>query len=109
MLENRRLSVCNRTPDAVNVQWVGAAYNDGRKIWVFDSQRCSDWKESVIASGGNKLLNLSSGEPGCNWNGNVMYFAMKYTRESEEESSAFDFVGVFNVGESFDRDCYNVE
>lgn len=101
----RKYEVCNKSADQYTVTWVGAAYHDGQAVKVFDSDRCLDFKPLVLAAGDNKSVLLSSSQPGCNWNGSVMYYAMRYRQENEEEDiyRIYNMVGPY---QGFDRDCY---
>lgn len=97
--------VCNKSSDQITVEWVSAAYHDGRTVKVFDSDRCQEWKPLVLAAGDNKNVLLRSSQPGCNWDGRVMYYAMRYVQENEadEKYKIFTVVGPY---QNFDRDCY---
>lgn len=106
VLQNKKFQVCNRSQDILTVQWVAAAYHDGKQLRVFDSSRCSAWKEVALAAGDNRTLTLTSGQEGCNWSGTVVYFAMRYTRESEDVIRPYNFVGHWA---GFDRDCFTLE
>jgi hypothetical protein len=105
VLQNRKFQVCNKSPYPLNVAWVSAAYSDGRHLRHFDSARCPGWQEQEIAAGENKNLLLSSTEEGCNWNGNVIYFAMRFSKETDEASLPFSVAGIYR---GFDRDCFTV-
>lgn len=106
VLQNKKFQVCNKSQDTLKVQWVAAAYHDGQRLKVFDSSRCSAWQEVALASGDNRVLTLTSGQEGCNWGGAVVYFAMRFTRESEEIIRPYNFVGHWA---GFDRDCFTLE
>ena len=106
VLQNKKFQVCNRSQDSLTVHWVASVYHDGRQLKVFDSSRCSAWKDVVLAAGDNRTLTLTSGQQGCNWNGTVVYFAMRYTRESEDVIRPYNFVGHWA---GFDRDCFTLE
>jgi hypothetical protein len=106
VLRNRKYQVCNRTADVVTVTWLGAAYNEADQIKMFDSSRCTAWKPLVIQPGENRMVTLSSVQEGCNWNGNVMYFAIAYSRESTEQTTFYEDVEVFR---GFDRECHNIQ
>ena len=106
-LQNKQFQICNKTADTVTVSWLAAAYQDGRTIKYFDSSRCRDWKPAVLVPGDARLPTLNSDQPNCNWtNGDVVYYAMQYTRESEEAINTINFVGHFK---DYDRDCHNVQ
>lgn len=106
VLQNRKFQICNKSPDPLNVVWVSAAYSDGQHLKLFDSGRCRSWQDQEIAAGENKNLLLSSTEEGCNWNGNVIYYAMRFSKETEEASLPFSVAGVYR---GFDRDCFTVQ
>jgi hypothetical protein len=106
VLQNRKFQVCNKSPDPLVVSWVSAAYSDGRHLKHFDSTRCPGWQEQEIAPGENKNLLLSSTEEGCNWNGNVIYYAMRFSKETAEASLPFSVAGLYR---GFDRDCFTVQ
>jgi hypothetical protein len=106
VLQNRKYQICNRTADTVTVSWLAATYNEGDQVKLFESSRCTAWKPIVLAPGENRFATLSSVQEGCNWNGNVMYFAIAYTRESTEQTSFIEDVEVFR---GFDRDCHNIQ
>ncbi len=106
VLQNKKLQVCNKSQDTLKVQWVSAVYHDGKKLRVFDSSRCGAWQEVTLASGDNRVLTLTSAQEGCNWNGAVVYFAMRFSRESEEVIRHYNYVAHYS---GFDRDCYTQE
>ncbi len=101
----KKFTVCNKTPDVITVNWVGAAYHDGKTVAVFNSDHCQDFKPIVLEPGGDSSVLLRSSQPGCNWDGSVFYYAMRYTQENENESQyrIFNMVGPY---QGFDRDCY---
>jgi len=104
-LQNKKFQVCNRTADVVTVQALSAVYHDGRVIKIFDSEKCADWRPQVLVSGDARMFTLNSQDP-CNWTGDVVYYAMTYTRESEEALSTINFVGHFK---GYDRDCHTIQ
>ena len=106
VLQNRRFQVCNKSPHPLNVAWVSAAYSDGRQLKTFDSARCRGWRDQEVAAGENKSLLLSSTEEGCNWNGNVIYYAIRFSKETEDSSLPYSMVGLYR---GFDRDCFTVQ
>lgn len=106
VLQNRKFQICNKSPHPLRVDWVAAAYGEGRQLKVFDSSRCSGWPDLEIASGENKSLLLSSSEEGCNWSGNVLYYAMRFSKETDEASVPFSLAGIYR---GFDRDCFTVQ
>jgi hypothetical protein len=101
-----KYQICNRTADTVTVTWLAAAYSEADQIKMFESSRCRDWKPVVLAQGENRFVTVSSAQEGCNWNGNVMYFAIAYTRESAEQTTYFEDVEMFR---GFDRQCHNIQ
>lgn len=100
--------VCNKSNDQITVDWVSAAFHDGRTVKTFDSDRCQEWKPLVLAAGDNRNVLLRSSQPGCNWDGKVMYYAMRYKQENEEDEKyrIFTVVGPY---QGFDRDCYTFQ
>ena len=106
VLQNRKFQICNKSPHPLSVAWVSAAYNDGHQMKLFDSARCPGWQAQEIAAGENKNLLLSSTEEGCNWNGNVIYYAMRFSKETDEASLPFSVAGLYR---GFDRDCFTVQ
>lgn len=106
VLQNRRFQICNKSPYPLHVSWVSAAYSDGRHLRHFDSERCPGWQAQEIAAGENKNLLLSSTEEGCNWNGNVIYYAMRFSKETDEASLPFSVAGHYR---GYDRDCFTVQ
>jgi hypothetical protein len=106
VLQNRKYQICNRTADVVTVTWLSTTYNESQQIKIFDSARCTAWKPVVLQPGENRMITLSSSQEGCNWNGNVMYLAIAYTRESAEQTSFIEDIEVFR---GFDRDCHNIQ
>jgi len=106
VLQNRKFQVCNKSPYPLQVAWVSAAYSDGHHLKQFDSARCPAWQPQEIASGENKSLLLSSTDEGCNWNGNVIYYAMRFSKETDEASLPFSVAGIYR---GFDRDCFTVQ
>jgi hypothetical protein len=99
----KRFEACNKGADQITINWVTAAYHDGKNIKIFDSDRCREWQPIVLAAGDNKMVLLRTAQAGCNWNGDVFYYAMKYTQESEEKINSYHVVGPY---QGFDRDCY---
>jgi hypothetical protein len=106
VLQNRKFQVCNKSAYPLVVSWVSAAYADGSQLKLFDSARCSAWQDQEVAAGENKNLLLSSTEEGCNWNGNVIYYAIRFSRETEDASVPYSLAGNYR---GFDRDCFTVQ
>jgi hypothetical protein len=104
-LQNKKFQVCNRTTDVVTVKNLAAVYHDGKVVKIFDSEKCADWRPQVLVSGDARMFTLNSQDP-CNWTGDVVYYAMTYTRESEEALSTINFVGHFK---GYDRDCHTIQ
>lgn len=105
-LQNKKFQVCNRTTaDVVTVQTLAAVYHDGKSLKMFDSTKCADWRPQVLVSGDARLLTLNSQDP-CNWTGDIVYYAMTYTKESEEALSTINFVGHFK---GYERDCHTIQ
>lgn len=101
----RKFEACNKTADQITINWVAAAYHDGQKVHIFNSDQCQDFKPIVLAAGDNKSVLLRSSQPGCNWDGSVFYYAMKYTQENEEEAK-YRINNMVGPYQGFDRDCY---
>jgi hypothetical protein len=101
----KKFTVCNKTPDVITVNWVGAAFHDGKAVEVFNSDHCQDFKPIVLDPGSDSSVLLRSSQPGCNWDGSVFYYAMRYTQENENEERyrIYNMVGPY---QGFDRDCY---
>lgn len=106
VLQNRKFQICNKSPHPLSVAWVSAAYSDGQQMKLFDSARCKSWQAPDVAAGENKTLLLSSTEEGCNWNGNVIYYAMRFSKETDDASLPFSVAGLYR---GFDRDCFTVQ
>lgn len=110
VLQNRRFQICNRTAYQIKVPWLAAAYHDGKQVKLFESARCREWQELVIPAGDNKIVTLSSGQEGCNWNGSVMYYAMRLYRQVEDEDKVverpYDYMDMYR---GFDRDCFTLQ
>lgn len=105
-LQNKPFQVCNKTADTVTVNWLSVAYQNGKDIKFFDSALCRDYKPAVLVGGDARFLTLNSDQDGCNWDGSVVYYAMQYTRESEDAVNTINFVGHFK---GYDRDCHNIQ
>jgi len=106
LLQNQKFQVCNKTADPVTIHWLAAVYQDGRRLKLFDPNRCEGWRPQVIPPGAQKMVNFSSPDDACNWSGSVTFFAMRYSRESSDGlTSTIDFAGPWA---NFDRDCYTV-
>ena len=106
VLQNRKFQICNKSPHPLNIAWVSAAYSDGRQLKLFDSARCESWRDLEVASGENRSLLLSSTDESCNWNGNVIYYAIRFSKETEDSSLPYSMAGVYR---GFDRDCFTVQ
>lgn len=105
-LQNKSFQICNKTADTVTVNWLAAAYQNGKNMVAFDSSRCPDWKTPVLVPGDARMLTLNSDEA-CNWTGGeVVFYSMQYTRESEEAVNTVNYAGHFK---NYDRDCHNIQ
>ena len=102
----KKYQACNKTAEQITLNWVVAAYHDGKRVRIFDSERCTDWQPVVLMPGDNKNLLLRSSQPGCNWDGSVFYYAMRYTQESEEKYTMINVAGAY---QGFERDCYTFQ
>jgi hypothetical protein len=105
-LQNKSFQVCNKTADTVTLNWLAVAYQDGKNIRHFDSAQCRDWKAPVLVPGDARFPTINSDQENCNWGGEVVYYAMQYTRESEDAVNTINFVGHFK---GYDRDCHNIQ
>jgi hypothetical protein len=106
ILQNKKFQVCNKSAYPLHIAWLSATYQEGKVLKVFDSSRCEAWQTQEVAPGENKNLFLSSGQEGCNWGGTVIYYAMRFTRETDEASVPYTMVGRYA---GFDRDCFTVQ
>lgn len=108
VLQNRKFQVCNRSPDELEVLWLSAAYENRGQLSVFDSSRCEGWQSQLVPGGGSpKTFTFSSPQEGCNWDGSVIFYAMRAVRTSEDGAS-LDYT-VAGPWMGFDRDCFNVQ
>jgi hypothetical protein len=105
----KKFEACNKGADQVTINWVAAAYynvdDPQRTIKIFNSDQCQDFKPIVLAAGDNKAVLLRSSQPGCNWSGDVFYYAVRYTQENEE-SEKYQVNNTVGPYQGFDRDCY---
>jgi hypothetical protein len=99
----KRFEACNKAASQITINWLTVAYHDGKSVKIFDSDKCREWQPLVLAPGDSKAVVLRSSQAGCNWGGEVFYYAMKYTEESEEKYNSYHVVGPY---QGFDRDCY---
>jgi hypothetical protein len=99
----KAFKVCNQRTDPVRLDWVYAAYPENGELVVFDSALCNDWTSPEIGDGKTQVLLLNSAQPGCNWSGKVVFYAMSFTRA---DGSYLNVAGPWGVG--FDRspDCF---
>ena len=108
VLQNRTFQVCNRTADELEVLWLAAAYESRGQLSVFDASRCEGWQPQLVPGGGSpKTFTFSSAQEGCNWDGSVIFYAMRAVRTSEDGAS-FDYT-VAGPWMGFERDCFNVQ
>jgi len=106
ILQNKKFQICNKSPYPVLVPWLSVGFVDGQQVKVFDSARCTGWQTVEVAAGENKNILFSSSQEGCNWSGNVVYYAIRYTKETDDASMPYNMAGVYR---NFDRDCFNVQ
>ena len=110
VLANRKFQLSNKTPLTVTVPWFAVAYHDGKQVRLFDSARCREFEPVVVPTGDAKIVTLSSKQEGCNWNGSVMYYAMRLYRQVETEVSIvdrpYDYVDMYK---GYDRDTFTVQ
>jgi hypothetical protein len=102
-LQPKAFKVCNQRTDPVRIDWVYAAYPEGGELVTFDSSLCADWTSPEIGDGKTQVLLLNSAQPGCNWSGKVVFYAMSFTRA---DGTYLNVAGPWGVG--FDRspDCF---
>ena len=72
------VKICNPGEDPAEITWVHAVYPSGDHVAAFDSAQCTGWKNQSIEGGKSAQLALNSAQPGCNWNGQVVFYAMTY-------------------------------
>jgi hypothetical protein len=101
-----KFQLCNKSRDALSLPWLAAVYHDGRRLQLFDPLRCQGFRPPELGGGESRVLNHSSTEEGCNWNGSVAFYALHLERESEAGSHAYNVAGAWR---GFDRDCFTVE
>jgi hypothetical protein len=106
LLRNKKAQFCNRTDGDVTIHWMAAAYEDGGRLRYFDSQRCEDWQPAFIKAGQARMLNLSSMQQGCNWNGSVIFHAMFFSRVSEDAARSYRTADAWS---GYDKECYTLE
>ena len=110
ILANRKFQICNKTPLQVTVPWFAVAFHDGKSVKMFDSGRCREFQPIIIPTGDNKVVTLSSKQEGCNWNGSVMYYAMRLYRQVETEDAVvdrpYDYMEVYK---GYERDCFTLQ
>jgi hypothetical protein len=110
VLQNRKFQIKNNTPLQVTVPWIASAYHDGKQVKLFDSSHCRDWQPLIIAAGDAKIVTLSSSQDGCNWNGAVMYYAMRLYRQIEDEKMIvdrpYDYIDMYK---GYDRDTITIQ
>lgn len=106
-LQPQKFQICNKGKDPLGVPWLAAVYQDGHRLRLFDPLRCQGWRGEEIAGGESRVLHFSSTEEeSCNWNGSVVFYAMRLVRQSEEAPVAYNVAGPWR---NFDRDCFTLE
>ena len=98
--------VCNRSADVLTLPWVAAVHHDGQSLRLFDSSRCQGFRAQPIYAGESRALLFSSTQEGCNWSGQVLFYAMNAVRESDMGSASYNLIGAW--GRDFDPKCFNV-
>lgn len=106
ILQNHKFQVCNKSSDFLAIPWVAAVYHDGHQLRTFDSSRCPGWRVQTLGRGESKTFTSSSDVEGCNWSGAVLFYALHFTRESDEYVKPYNVAGAW---QGFDRDCFTVE
>lgn len=94
--------VCNNRTTPVRIDWVYAAYPEDGKMVVFDSALCTDWVGRTVGDGKTDLITLNSAQPGCNWSGKVVFYAMSFTNA---DGSYLNVAGPFRFEGS---DCFSI-
>jgi hypothetical protein len=105
-LRTHDFQVCNRSADTLSLPWVAAVHHDGQSLRVFDSASCQGFRSPLILAGESRALVFSSTQEGCNWNGEVLFYAMNAVRESDTGSASYNLIGAW--GRDFDPKCFNV-
>ncbi len=98
--------VCNKSADPLLLPWVAAVHHDGQRLLLFDSARCRGWRAPVLAPGETRPLLFSSTEEGCNWSGQVLFYAFNAVRDADDGAVSYDVIGPW--GRDFDPKCFNV-
>lgn len=98
--------VCNRSGDVLTLPWVAAVHHDGQSLRLFDSSRCQGFRSPPVHAGESRALLFSSTQEGCNWGGQVLFYAMNAVRESDAGSASYNLIGPW--GRDFDPKCFNV-
>jgi hypothetical protein len=110
ILQNSKFQVCNKTADEqITVSWIAAVYHDGQKLRSFDSGRCPGWHPRVLVPGDSAMLTFSSQQPGCNWGGPVMFYAIHFVRQSPDPDTPDREYSMTGRWQGFDRDCFTVQ
>ena len=97
------VKLCNASQDPVEVDWVYASYPSGDHMAVFDSRKCTDWQKINVEGGKSAQLSLNSAQPGCNWNGQVVFYSMSFVRHRPDRDDAETVGGPWL---NFDQDCF---
>lgn len=106
-LQASKFQICNKSKDALSVPWLAAVYSDGARLRLFDPLRCQGWRGEEMAAGETRVLHFSSAEDeACNWNGSVVFYAMRVVRQSEDSPVAYNVAGPWR---GFERDCFTLE
>lgn len=102
-LQPRSFKVCNQRSEPVRIDWVYAAYPEDGRMVTFDSALCADWQAPQIGDGKTQVLLLNSAQPGCNWSGKVVFYAMSFTRA---DGTYLNVAGPWGVGFDRNPDCF---
>jgi hypothetical protein len=96
--------VCNPGEDPAEIDWVYAAYPSGDHMATFDSGQCKDWRKLTIEGGKAAALSLNSAQTGCNWNGQVVFYAIQYTIHRAQTDDTAMVAGPW----LFREDCFTL-
>ncbi len=103
-MQIKGMRICNQSEYPVQVLWVHADYPSGEHMTSFDSGRCPDWKPFVVEAGKSEQLHLSSAQAECNWQGQVVFYAMVVTQPDVGQTRymAGPWLG-------FPQDCFTLQ
>jgi hypothetical protein len=96
-LRNGKLKLCNKTASPLTINWLGAMYvakedlpgiadrklaeeASGYKLTTYNSQFCGRDYKLVLEPGAERVLELSSQESRCAWDGSALFYALSLRR-----------------------------